>query len=137
MVLKSEIDRLLRGKPVNEIAELAPAATFARTVGLREGGKVLGLLTGNHSPSVRMGHPPTGKKLYYLSEADKATFYRRFRTLTYLASELGQHRNALRAAVRSAGIARFSPDGRDFGAIHLRVDVGPILGPTQAKPKKG
>lgn len=134
VVLRSEIDLLVPAKPVEGDAKLTPAAAFARTIGLREGGKFLSFLAEGHAPSVRNAHPRTGVKLYYMSEADMAAFHGRFLTLASLAAVLGQHRNAAAALIRGACILPFAPDGQDFGAIYLRVDLAPIIGPKRVKP---
>lgn len=136
VVLKSEVDRLVPAIAAKEDSELTPAAAFARTIGLREGGKFLSFLAEGYTPSVRIAHPRTGVKLHYMSEADKAAFHERFLTLTSLAAELGQHRNAVAAMIRAAGIMPFVPNGRDFGAIYLRTDLGRILGPGRDKPTR-
>lgn len=60
VVLRSEIDRLVPIKLAKGAAAMTPAAAFARTVGLREGGKILSFLTGGLTPSFRIAHPRTG-----------------------------------------------------------------------------
>ncbi len=139
VVLRAEIDRLLPAQPVKgakEAEELTPAAAFARTIGLRERGKFRSFLAEGHTRGVRIVHARTGVQSHYMSDADKAAFHARFLTVTSLAVEVGQHRNALRAIIRAAGITPFAPGGQDFGAIYLRADLRPILGPDRTKPNK-
>ncbi len=58
-----------------------------------------------------------------MTEADIEAFHQRFVTLTTLTSETGMHRNSLRAMLTAARVARFSPDGQDFGPVYLRVEA--------------
>ncbi|MGS4947735.1 hypothetical protein ACVDG3_19845 [Meridianimarinicoccus sp. RP-17] len=44
-------------------------------------------------------------------------------TVPSLADETGQPRGTNSRLLTAAGIARFSPDGRDFGSIYLRDDA--------------
>jgi hypothetical protein len=46
-------------------------------------------------------------------------------TLTTLAAETGKHRNTLRGLL--ARLARFTPEGHDFGPVYLRSDVSKVL----------
>jgi len=72
-------------------------------------------------------NPRTGRSQHRMTPEDMAAFHRRFVTLTTLSAETGQHRNTLKAALAAGRITRFSPEGRDFGAVYLRRDVAAVL----------
>ena len=96
---------------------MTSAASFGRSVGLRDAGNFIALIEAGHVPAVRFVNPATGRVQHYLRPDDVAAFHRRFVTVTKLSAETGRHRNALRGQLATNGIARFGPDGRDFGAV--------------------
>jgi hypothetical protein len=103
------------------------AASFGRSVGLRDEGNFLALIEAGHVPAVQVVNPATGRLQHYLRPEDVAAFHRRFATITTLATETGRHRNTLRAHLAAAGAPRFAPGGQGFGPVYLREDVVPAL----------
>jgi hypothetical protein len=110
-----------------DTAGMTSAARFGRSVGLRDEGNFIALIEAGHVPAVRTVIPATGRLQHYLRPEDVAAFHRRFATLTTLAAETGRHRNALRGQLAASAVARFAPDGRNFGLVYLREKVAPAL----------
>jgi hypothetical protein len=110
-----------------DLAGMTSAASFGRSVGLRDKGAFIALIEAGHVPAVRVVNPATGRLQHYLRPEDIATFHRRFATLTTLAAETGRHRNALRGQVAAGEVTHFAPDGQAFGPVYLREDVVPAL----------
>jgi hypothetical protein len=110
-----------------DLAGMTSAASFGRSVGLRDDGNFIALIEAGHVPAVRVVNPATGRLQHYLRPEDVAAFHRRFATLTTLAAETGRHRNTLRGQLAAGGVARFAPDGQAFGPVYLREEVVPAL----------
>jgi hypothetical protein len=106
---------------------MTSAASFGRSVGLRDDGNFLALVEAGHVPAVQVVNPDTGRLQRFLRPEDIAAFHRRFATLTTLAAETGHHQNTLRAQLAAAGIPRFAPGGQDFGPVYLREGIVPTL----------
>jgi hypothetical protein len=124
--------RRARSPQAADIAGMTSAASFGRSVGLRDDGNFLALVEAGHVPAVQVVNPDTGRPQHFLRPEDIAAFHRRFVTLTTLAAETGRHRNTLRSQLAAAGTARFAPGGQDFGPVYLREDVVPALQPTRS-----
>jgi hypothetical protein len=110
-----------------DTAGMTSAASFGRSVGLRDDGNFLALVEAGHVRAVQVVNPDTGRLQHFLRAEDIAAFHRRFATLTTLAAEAGHHRNTLRGQLAAAGIARFAQGGQDFGPVYLREEVVPAL----------
>jgi hypothetical protein len=110
---------------------MTSAASFGRSVGLRDDGNFIALIEAGQVPAVQVVNPATGRLQHYLRPEDIAAFHRRFATLTTLVAETGRHSNVLHAQLAAAGIARFTPEGRDFGAVYPREEVASALTHTR------
>jgi hypothetical protein len=110
-----------------DLAGMTSAASFGRSVGLRDKGTFLALIEAGHVPAVRVVNPATGRLQHYLRPEDIAAFHQRFATLTTLAAETGRHRNALRGQMAAGEVTHFAPDGQAFGPVYLREEAGPAL----------
>jgi hypothetical protein len=110
---------------------MTSSAMFGRSVSLRDGGTFIALIEAGHVPAVQVVNPATGRLQHYLRREEITAFHRRFATLTTLSAETGRHRNALRGQLAAAGVARFTPEGRDFGAVYRREEVVPALTHTR------
>lgn len=133
VVPRSEVDAIapmLRVKPEEASEELEgmAAAEFGRSVGLRDGGVFQSMIEAGYVPASQIINPRTKRSQYWMTPENMATFRRQFATLTTLAAETGQHRNSLKGQIASGRVARFSPEGRDFGGVYLRDDVIKVLG---------
>ncbi|MGY6410378.1 MAG: hypothetical protein ACXIUV_05050, partial [Alkalilacustris sp.] len=127
LVRRNEVDRMAPIQTTPTTDGLVAAASFGRSIGLRDGGRFLALVAAGHTPARRKTHPRTGVERFYLSTDDIAAFHRRFVTLTTLAAERGTHRNTIAAKLKAAGVQPFAPDGADFGQIWLRGEAEPAL----------
>jgi hypothetical protein len=103
------------------------AAAFGRSIGLRDHGGLIALIEAGGTPALQARNPVTNRQQYQMDQSDIAAFHNRFVTLTTLAAETGLHRNALGAKLSHARVLRYSPDGRDFGAVYLRSDAEAAL----------
>lgn len=128
VVARTEVDRLAEEEAHRAVPDLPSAAAFGRSVGLRDGGRFLALVAAGHTPVTKVQHPRLGYEMFVVSEADVAAFHRRFVTTTTLSTEWGEHRNTIIVQLEAAGVARFAPEGTDFGAIYLRRDVEAAVG---------
>lgn len=130
---KSEVDRitapLRRAKEASfsDLSGTVPAATFGRSVGLRNGATLQRLIEAGHVPARQIMNPRSRRSQYRMTPEDIALFHERFVTLTSLSNETGRHRNTLRGLIAEQRIEPFSPEGQDFGAIYRREDVAPII----------
>lgn len=124
-----EVERLIpkREKWVAEqhSSGMVSAAAFGRSIGLRDHGNFQALIEAGHVPARKVRNETTGRLQYFLGGDEIASFHRRFVTLTTLAAETGKHRNTLRGLL--ARLARFTPEGHDFGPVYLRTDVSKVL----------
>jgi hypothetical protein len=102
---------------------MTSAASFGRSVGLRDGGTFIALIEAGHVQAVQVVNPATKRLQHYLRPEDIAAFHGRFATITTLSAETGRHRNTLRGPLAAGGVARFAPGGRDFGPVYLREEV--------------
>ncbi|NYS26866.1 TniQ family protein [Rhodobacteraceae bacterium 2376] len=133
VVPKSEVDvlaaprQVTRDEALEEVPGSMAAADFGRSVGLRDGGVFQAMIEAGHVSAYQIINPRTSRPQHRMSPEDMAAFHRRFVTLTTLAAETGQHRNTLKGAFAARRITPFSPEGRDFGAVYLRVDVVGLL----------
>lgn len=123
VVERDEID--LKLKPALPVlpSNLQLAAAFGRSVGLRDGGRFLALVSAGHTPVTLAIHPKLGVEMVYMTEEDIAAFHRRFLTTTTISAEFGLHRNVLLKRLAAAGVSPFGPNRADFGAVYLRMDV--------------
>lgn len=133
VVPRSEVDaiapmpRAIAEDASEELPGMA-AAEFGRSVGLRDGGVFQSMIEAGYVPASKIINPRTKRPQYWMTPENMDTFRRQFATLTTLAAETGQHRNSLKGRIASGRVARFSPEGRDFGAVYLRDDVIKLLG---------
>ena len=133
VVPRSEVDAIApvpRAKPEDASEELQgmAAAEFGRSVGLGDGGVFQSMIKAGYVPASKIINPRTKRPQYWMTPENMATFRRQFATLTALAAETGRHRNSLKGQIASGRVARFSPEGRDFGAVYLRDDVTKLFG---------
>lgn len=96
-------------------------------IGLRDHGSLIALIEAGETPALRARNPVTNRQQYQMDKSDIAAFHNRFVTLTTLVAETGLHRNALGAKLSHARVLRYSPNGRDFGAVYLRSDAEAAL----------
>jgi hypothetical protein len=128
VVLRAKVDSIALAGSVSEgtgveLPGEMSAAEFGRAIGLRHNGNVIALIEAGHSPAKIHFNSKTRQTQYRLSAEDISMFHRRFVTLTTLSLETGRHRNSLRRMIQLAGVAKFSPNGQDFGSVYLRADV--------------
>lgn len=99
------------------------ATEFGRRVGLRDTGRLTAFLKAGHAPAQVIRTSRTGLERLYMSEADMAAFHRCYLTHLTIVKQFGEHRNAILARLKAAGVAPFRHDGQDYGAIYLRHEV--------------
>lgn len=109
-------------------------AEFARSIGVRDGRLLLAFTNAGYGQTNEATHPYTKQIQARMTKAQIESFHERFVTPTTLAQETGLHRNAILARLRAAGVEKFAPGGRDFGAIYLRQDALSALKPSE-RPK--
>lgn len=98
---------------------------FARQCGLKPT-CAKRLIRCGHTPSTTGRTPKTKAEQALLSASDINAFHARFVILRGLAVERGTAWQALRHTLAEHGIAPFSPDGADYGAICERTDLAPL-----------
>jgi hypothetical protein len=106
-----------------------PATSFARSVGLREKGRFLALVSVGHTPATRMKNPKNGAIRVNLTKAQIDASRQRFLTLTMLVDDSGEHRNTILARLKEAGVRPFSPGGKAFGHLYLREELEGAFSP--------
>ena len=126
-VLKREVNQLARPMGTPDPQDCISASAFGREVGLRDKGRFLALVDNGHTPATQMRHPRTGVWQYFMTEGDIAAFHARFMTLTSMARKFGRHQRTYLAALQSADVTPFAPNGEDYGHLYLRQDVEPVL----------
>lgn len=128
-VWRADVDRLAKPVPVEEssLSGTIAAAAFGRAVGMRDKGLFLAFVKAGHTPTAEIEHPKTRQMQHRMTPGDGAAFHRRYLTPTTIESEFGLHRNTSLAILKAGGVARFSPDGVDYGAIWLRSEAAPLI----------
>lgn len=128
-VWRADVDRLAKPAPVKErsLSGTVAAAAFGRAVGMRDKGLFLAFVKAGHTPTTEIKHPKTRQMQHRMTPEDEAAFHRRYLTPTTIESEFGLHRNTSLAILRAGEVARFSPDGVDYGAIWLRSEAAPLI----------
>ncbi|KMK67168.1 hypothetical protein IMCC21224_112032 [Puniceibacterium sp. IMCC21224] len=131
---KSDIEALIRflqkaaSSVENALPGIMSAAEFGRSVGLRDNGCFIALVEAGHTSAVQCSNPRTGRAQYRLGDGDISSFHQRFVTLPTLSEETGYHRNTLKKLLEASQVARFTPDGQDYGPIYLREEATRALG---------
>lgn len=126
-VHKEEVNNLADHASVLKQRDHPSAVQFGRSVGIRDKRRFSTLVEKGYTPATRMRHPNTGIWQYVMTEANMIAFHARFMTLTTMTEEFGGHRQIYLAALRSAGVPTFMPDGEDYGHLYLRSSVEPVL----------
>jgi hypothetical protein len=129
----AEVDRLARPSDVPDVETLITATAFGISVGIKDKGRFRALIDAEQTPATTSRNPKTGMPIFFLTAADIAAFHRRFVTMRTLSAETGRAIPELRADLKRAGVAVFSPGGQDFGRIYLREEVEAALGPVQPR----
>lgn len=97
------------------------------SVGIKDKGRFRTLIDAGHTPATTLRNPKTGMANIFVTAADIAAFHRRFVTMRTLSAETGRAIPGLRAELKRAGVAVFSPDGQDFGHLYMREEVEAAL----------
>lgn len=122
-LLSAEVDRLARPSDVPDAEALITASIFGMSVGIKDKGRFRALIDAGHTPATTLRNPKTGVANIFVTAADIAAFHRRFVTMRTLSAETGRAIPELRADLKRAGVAVFSPNGLDFGRQFLREEV--------------
>jgi hypothetical protein len=130
----AELDRLARPSDVPDAETLITASAFGISVGIKDKGRFGALINAGHTPATTLRNPKTGIANVFVTVTDIADFHRRFVTMRTLSAETGRAIPDLRADLKRAGVAVFSPDGQDFGRLFLREEVEAAL--ERAKERK-
>lgn len=112
------------------------AAEFARSIGLRDKGRIEALIEAGHAVALETVHPVTRRVQLRMTEAHIASFHEKFLTLTTMQTETGLHRNTILSLLRASGVQVFAPDGLDFGQIYLRKEAIPVLPTASVREKR-
>lgn len=129
VVAKSDLEDLIsfHQKAASSVEQALPgamsAAEFGRSVGLRDNGCFVALIEAGHTSAVHCLNPKTGRPQCRLGAEDISSFHQRFVTLPTLSEETGYHRNTLKTLLEASWVARFAPDGQDFGRVYLREET--------------
>jgi hypothetical protein len=125
---KSEVDRLAHPSDVPDAETLITASVFGMSVGIKDKGRFRALIDADHTSATSLRNPKTGMENIFVTAADMAAFHRHFVTMRTLSAETGRAIPELRADLKRAGVAVFSPNGLDFGRLFLREEVVAALG---------
>jgi hypothetical protein len=125
---KSEVDRLAHPSDVPDAETLITASVFGMSVGIKDKGRFRALIDAGHTSATSLRNPKTGMENIFVTAADMAAFHRHFVTMRTLSAETGRAIPELRADLKRAGVAVFSPNGLDFGRLFLREEVVAALG---------
>jgi hypothetical protein len=123
LVRLDQVDRMGIGSQQMRFETDLNLTEMVLAIGLRSTIKFRSFLDAGHSPATRRRHPTNGKEQLYLSAADVAAFHDRFMTIATIVERLGLDRSEVRKRIRARSIARFAPDGAEYGKIYLRRDV--------------
>jgi len=105
---------------------LQSAASFGRSIGLRDNSTFLAMIKAGHVAAKLRLHPCTKRMQYWMNEADIEAFAANFATPTMLIAETGLHRNTIYSLLDTARVEPFSPNGQNFGSVFLRSDLAKI-----------
>lgn len=116
-------------------SDLMGASIFAREIGLRDTGGVIGLIIDGHTPAVSIREDKAGKVLCDLNTSDREAFRQKFVTQTTLAEEFGVHVNSARAIIDKSRVPVFAHKGRYYGRVWLRSELFRVLASEMEYPK--
>lgn len=117
----------LRGVEVAHVT----LSEFAREVGLHNDGNMTALHAAGHVTAIDVFNPATRRTGLYVTDDARAAFHNRFTTVKLMAREAGVDGRVIARKLREAGVARFAPEGADFGPVFLRERVSRRLGGNQ------
>ncbi|MBL4917306.1 hypothetical protein [Szabonella alba] len=103
-------------------------AVFSRRQGLEENGLLTALIVNGHVTAELLRNPKNNRWSCYISTEAAQSFSRRFMTSKMIGSAYDMPWRDVRKRMNDAGIASFTPDGKDYGLLHLRADVEGVLG---------
>ncbi len=126
-VIKQQVNQMATTADAPKAGDCPSASLFGRSVGLRDKGRFLALVSKGHTPATRVRHPSTGIWQEVMTEVDIAAFHKRFMTFPSMAEELGGHWRTYCTVLGAAEVATFAPEGEDYGYLYLRKDVEPVL----------
>lgn len=113
--------------------DLLNMETFAKAIGLRWPAArrlvMLGL-----TPSTEFRNPASGAMQRYVTPADLCIFHQRYATLLTLSAELGQAWQGVSHLLKVKRVPRVQVDGRDFGQLYAREDLGDVLQAATLSP---
>lgn len=128
----TEVDLLVRPSDGPDMETPMTATAFGMSVGIKDKGRFRALIDAGQTSATTMRNPKTGIVNTVITAADIADFHRRFVTMRTLSAETGRTIPELRADLKQAGVAVFSPGGQDFGRLFLREEVEAALGPVKS-----
>ena len=106
--------------------DLLNMEAFAKTIGLRWPAArrlvMLGL-----TPSTELRNPASGAMQQYITPADLCAFHQRYATLLTLSHELGRAWQGVSHLLKVKHVPRVQVDGRDFGQLYARKDLGDVF----------
>ncbi|MDQ7775375.1 MAG: hypothetical protein Q4615_05390 [Paracoccus aminovorans] len=123
-------------RATDSLPSIMSAAEFARSIGLRDKGRIEALIEAGHAVALETVHPVTRRVQLRMTEAHIASFHEKFLTLTTMQTETGLHRNTILSLLRASGVQVFAPDGLDFGQIYLRKEAIPVLPTASVREKR-
>ncbi|WP_313348711.1 TniQ family protein [Paracoccus sp. (in: a-proteobacteria)] len=113
--------------------DLLNMETFAKAIGLRWPAArrlvMLGL-----TPSTELRNPASGAMQRYITPADLRAFHQRYATLLTLSAELGRAWQGVSHLLKVRQAPRVQVDGRDFGQLYAREDLGDVLQAATLSP---
>ncbi|WOI57495.1 hypothetical protein [Palleronia sp. LCG004] len=118
-VRSDEVDRAIppQARPQTTVAE------FARSIGLRDGTTLPGMIEDGLVQSIEVPNPRTGRTDSCMTKDHIAAFRTRFVTLSELVEERGEHRNTVLAWLRGAGVSPVSSKTRTYDRVFFRRDL--------------
>jgi hypothetical protein len=113
--------------------DLLNMETFAKAIGLRWPAArrlvMLGL-----TPSTELRNPASGAMQLYITPTDLRAFHQRYATLLTLSAELGRAWQGVSNLLKVRQVPRVQVDGRDFGQLYAREDLGDVLQAATLSP---
>ncbi|WP_312530977.1 hypothetical protein, partial [Paracoccus sp. (in: a-proteobacteria)] len=106
---------------------------FAKTIGLRWPA-VRRLVMLGLTPSTERRNPASGAMQRYITPADLLAFHERYVTLLTLSEELGRPWQGVSHLLKVRHVPRVLADGKDFGHLYARGDLGDMLQGAESAP---
>lgn len=115
-----------RHDPQKDLPGVMSAAAFGRSVGIRDKTGVQALMADGHTPGIRCQNPRSKRMEWRVDAQQIAAFHEKFATVTTLRQGNTLSQYDVVKKLRRSGALPFTADGKSYGNLWLRADIGAL-----------